>query len=98
MVGDRRRGRVVVSKPLIQSVIGYDCEVSTPNGPAIQGHILARWMDEAQKRFDAWLEEHDRQVAERAWDEAAEIDAGCHDCIDLNGYTNPYRDANPNPR
>ena len=90
-----------MSKPLIQNVIGYDCEVSTPNGPAVHGFILARWMDDAQKRFDAWLKEHDRQVAERAWDECRQYiyDGLGDDAIDsyLN-EGNPYRDANPNPR
>lgn len=44
--------------PKLQEIIGYDCEVSVPNGPAVHGYILARWMDEAQKRFEEWLDEN----------------------------------------
>ena len=61
-----------MTKPRLQEIIGYDCEVSVANGPAVHGYILARWMDVKQKDFEAWLEEHDRQVAERAWDAAAD--------------------------
>lgn len=41
--------------------------------------------------FDDWLAEVERAVAEKAWDEAARIDADCHDCIAMGGHENPYR-------
>ena len=58
-----------MTQPKLQEIIGYDCEVSVPNGPAVHGYILARWMDEAQKNFDAWLAEHYRRAKAEAWDE-----------------------------
>lgn len=55
------------------------------------GAYLPMSVGQAEEQFRCALAEHDRQVAERAWDEAADIDAGCHDCIALGGYENPYR-------
>lgn len=72
------------------AIIGYDCEVSVPNGPAVHGFILARWMDQAQPRFDEFLSEFERGVAERAWDEG--YGEGATDGILDTWYTpNPYR-------
>lgn len=60
-----------MTRAKIQHIIGYDCEVSGANGPVIRGFISAEWMDEAQEKFDRWLEAHDREVAAKAWDEGA---------------------------
>lgn len=47
----------------------------------------ARSLDENGARFDAWLAVHDRQVAERAWDEARQkvrdAHPGCTENCDL---------------
>ena len=53
----------------ISEAIGYDVEVSEPNGPTVHGYITSRWADSRQPEFDRWLAEHDREVAEKAWDE-----------------------------
>ena len=53
----------------ISDAIGYDVEVSEPNGPAVHGYITDRWANSRQPEFDRWLAEHDREVAEKAWDE-----------------------------
>ena len=47
----------------ISEAIGYDVEVSEPNGPAVHGYITSRWADSRQPEFDRWLAEHDREVA-----------------------------------
>ena len=47
----------------ISEAIGYDVEVSEPNGPAVHGYITSRWADSLQPEFDRWLAEHDREVA-----------------------------------
>lgn len=44
----------------ISEAIGYDVEVSEPNGPAVHGYITSRWADSLQPEFDRWLAEHDR--------------------------------------
>ena len=44
----------------ISEAIGYDVEVSEPNGPAVHGYITSRWADSRQPEFDRWLAEHDR--------------------------------------
>lgn len=41
--------------PKISEAIGYDVEVSAPNGPALRGYITARWADERQPDFNRWL-------------------------------------------
>lgn len=37
------------------AIIGYQAEVSEPNGPAVHGYFLDRWGQEAQQRFETWL-------------------------------------------
>lgn len=41
----------------ISDAIGYDVEVSEPNGPTVHGYITVRWADSRQPEFDAWLNE-----------------------------------------
>lgn len=59
------------------------------------GKIRVRYPDEVLAQFDCWLAEHDRQVAERAWDEG--FDAGRDDlgaaavAIEHGEDENPYR-------
>ncbi|MHA7617458.1 hypothetical protein ACX12M_02955 [Cellulosimicrobium cellulans] len=46
----------------ITEAIGFDAEVSEPNGPAVHGYFTARWADARQPDFDRWLAERDAQV------------------------------------
>ena len=39
----------------ISDAIGYDVEVSEPNGPAVHGYITDRWANSRQPEFDRWL-------------------------------------------
>lgn len=48
-------------------------------------------MEEADAAFTRWLAEHDRQVAERAWDEGYGSDEECH-----TPRRNPYRKEQEN--
>ena len=82
----------------ISDAIGYDVEVSEPNGPAVHGYITDRWANSRQPEFDRWLAEHDREVAEKAWDEGAifgirnqhgTVDVYIRDAIERR---NPYRE------
>ena len=41
--------------------------------------------------FDEWLAEHDRQVAETAWDEAARAVIEFEESVISDHPTNPYR-------
>ena len=50
----------------ISDAIGYDVEVSEPNGPTVHGYITDRWANSRQPEFDAWLAEHDAKVREVA--------------------------------
>jgi hypothetical protein len=54
-------------------IIGYVGEVSEPNGPAVKGYFLDRWGQEANRDFQAWLDEHDRVAYFAAF--TAEVDA-----------------------
>ena len=45
----------------ISDAIGYDVEVSEPNGPTVHGYITDRWANSRQPEFDRWLAEHDRE-------------------------------------
>ena len=85
----------------ISDAIGYDVEVSEPNGPAVHGYITARWADSRQPDFDRWLAAHDRETAARAWDEGFEEPRECCGLCPLrscpwdnggDGPTNPYHE------
>ena len=85
----------------ISEAIGYDVEVSEPNGPTVHGYITSRWADSRQPEFDRWLAEHDREVAARAWDEGFEEPRECCGLCPLrscpwdnggDGPTNPYHE------
>ena len=49
----------------ISEAIGYDVEVSKPNGPAVHGYITARWADSRQPEFDRFV----ARIKAEAWDE-----------------------------
>ena len=53
--------------------------------------LLADVSRPRQLQFDRWLEEHDRQIAEKAYEEGAfrSEPCKCRDCIGL--LHNPYR-------
>lgn len=55
------------------------------------GKIRERYADEVLAQYDRWLAEHDRQVAERAWDEGYGSDEECH-----TPRRNPYRKEQEN--
>ena len=82
----------------ISDAIGYDVEVSEPNGPAVHGYITDRWANSRQPEFDRWLAAHDAEVAEKAWTEGAifgvrdqhgTVDTYIRDAIERH---NPYRE------
>ena len=78
----------------ISDAIGYDVEVSEPNGPTVHGYITDRWANSRQPEFDRWLNE----VKAEAWDEGAifgvrdqhgTVDTYIRDAIERR---NPYRE------
>ena len=61
------------------------------------GEYIPLTIAEASDVFDAWIAEHDRQVAERAWDEgwgASERFGYPIDGVDSETYKNPYTKEN----
>lgn len=55
------------------------------------GEYIPMTIAEASDVFDAWIAEHDRQVAERAWGEGYGPDEECH-----TPRRNPYRKEQEN--
>lgn len=49
----------------ISDAIGYDVEVSEPNGPAVHGYITDRWANSRQPEFDRFV----ARIKAEAWDE-----------------------------
>ena len=49
----------------ISEAIGYDVEVSEPNGPTVHGYITDRWANSRQADFDRFV----ARVKAEAWDE-----------------------------
>lgn len=75
----------------ISDAIGYDVEVSKPNGPAVHGYITARWADSRQADFNRFV----ARIKAEAWDEGFVAGANA----DMGDYehppeivTNPYRE------
>ena len=80
----------------ISDAIGYDVEVSEPNGPAVHGYITDRWANSRQPDFDRWLAAHDRETAARAWDEGyrqGRSDQADHSMYHQTHTANPYREG-----
>lgn len=68
----------------------------TPTTKTVEAYYCHAWQDitgsapgdhSPHEEFDRWL----NSVKAEAWDEAARIDADCHDCIAMGGHENPYR-------
>ena len=79
----------------ISDAIGYDVEVSEPNGPAVHGYITDRWANSRQPDFDRWLAAHDRETAARAWDEGyrqGRSDQADHSMYHQTHTANPYHE------
>ena len=74
----------------ISDAIGYDVEVSEPNGPAVHGYITARWADSRQADFNRFV----ARIKAEAWDEAVRAmryEDGTP--VELVANVNPYRAA-----
>lgn len=78
----------------ISEAIGYDVEVSEPNGPAVHGYITSRWADSRQPEFDRFV----ARIKAEAWAEGAvfgvrdqhgTVDTYIRDAIERH---NPYRE------
>ena len=55
-------------------------------------HAGDKSRSEYEAEFDRWLEQHDREVAERAWDKAVEsIRYEDGSPVEIISVTNPYR-------
>lgn len=72
----------------------------TPSTEQVRSHYVFnqsnQWDPERGEAFDRWLAEHERQVAEKAWDEGREsVAADMVRPLDESGMrhssTNPYR-------
>lgn len=76
--------------PRITEAMGYDCEVSVPNGPAMHGYVLARWADRRQPIFEKWYAEKIRAAKETAWRQG--VLAAWPDTVieDFDWPDNPY--------
>ena len=75
----------------ISDAIGYDVEVSKPNGPAVHGYITARWADSRQADFNRFV----ARIKAEAWDDGFCAAEEQHDGFaGVSGWTktNPYRE------
>lgn len=75
----------------ISEAIGYDVEVSEPNGPTVHGYITARWADSRQADFNRFV----ARVKAEAWHEGFCAAEEQHDGFaGVSGWikANPYRD------
>ena len=77
----------------ISDAIGYDVEVSEPNGPTVHGYITDRWANSRQADFNRFV----ARVKAEAWYEGAvfgvrdqhgTVDTYTRDAIERR---NPYR-------
>ncbi len=74
----------------------------TPSTEQVRSHYVFnqsnQWDPERGEAFDRWLTEHDRQVAERAWDEGYNaghyVETEKHECDCPRA--NPYRKEQEN--
>ena len=73
----------------ISDAIGYDVEVSEPNGPTVHGYITARWADSRQADFNRFV----ARIKAEAWDEGF-ADGHRQDAEGEDGprFENPYRE------
>lgn len=66
----------------------------TPSTEQVRSHYVFnqsnQWDPERGEAFDRWLVEHDRQVAERAWDEGYEAAAGFHEGREKGHWENDF--------
>lgn len=45
----------ISGKARLSHAMGYDAEVSEPNGQPVHGYVLARWADSREPEFQRWL-------------------------------------------
>lgn len=53
-------------------ILPYEAEVAEPNGPRVVAWVLADYADRMDAIFQKWLAKHDREVAARALNDAAD--------------------------
>ena len=72
----------------------YDNGYTPETGHVKRAYVVAVGMPTlSEAQFTRWLTEHDRQVAEKAWDEGKEAEGEAH--AQDNGYGNVEHPKNP---